>query len=164
MGKGSLVCIITLVERKSGHLLIEIFKNRTTKHLNARTIWLINNSPFTFTTITADNGTEFHQYPVIEKPTNTTFYFANLYHSCERGINENCNELIRQHLPKGTSVASSTQQQCNQIAKCLNACPRKRHNHKTPEEIIYAKQLFLSHVRLNTKHQLLISMSFSCAY
>ncbi|WP_157579954.1 IS30 family transposase, partial [Teredinibacter turnerae] len=69
--------------------------------------------------------------------TNTKFFFTNPYHSWERGSNENCNGLIRQYPPKGTSMASLSQQQCNRIAEKLNSRPRKRHNFKTPEEVLY---------------------------
>ena len=83
---------------------------------------------------TADNGTEFHDYAAIERRTSTTFYFAMPYYLWERGTNENTNGLIRQYLPKGLSMASLTQRQCNEIADCLNNRPRKRHGYKTPLE------------------------------
>ncbi|MFT6389936.1 MAG: IS30 family transposase [Cellvibrionaceae bacterium] len=41
--------------------------NKTTAELNKKTISLINRDPLNVKTITADNGTEFHQYKVIEK-------------------------------------------------------------------------------------------------
>ena len=44
--------------------------------LNRRTIQLINQQPELFSTITADNGTEFHDYKDIEHATAVTFYFA----------------------------------------------------------------------------------------
>ncbi len=137
MGKGSLDCIVTLVERKTGFTVIGKLKNRTTASLNKRTIKLINKLPKAFKTITADNGTEFHQYKIIEEATSTQFYFANPYHSWERGTNENTNGLIRQYLPKGTSMKYLTQQQCNVIANKLNSRPRKRLGFQTPEECFY---------------------------
>ncbi len=137
MGTGSKDCIVTIVERKSGYVLIGKLKDRTTRSLNKRCIKLLKREPAKFKTITADNGTEFHQYPEIEKATNTCFYFANPHHSWERGTNENTNGLIRQYLPKGTSMKVLTQQQCDRIAQKLNQRPRKRHNFKTPEEILY---------------------------
>ena len=91
----------------------------------------------TFKTITADNGTEFHQYPEIEEATNTTFYFATPYHSRGRESNEKTNGLIRQYIPKGTSMKDWAQAKCDWIAQKLNTRPRKRHDFKTPEEILY---------------------------
>ena len=61
-----------------------------------------------FKTITADNGTEFHGYQKIEEETGVPFYYATPYHSWERGSNEHANGLIRQYLPKGTSMAKVT--------------------------------------------------------
>ena len=137
MGKGSKHCIVTLVERKSGYTLIGKLKDRTTQSLNQRVLSIINKQPNLFKTITADNGTEFHQYKVIEDKHPTKFYFTNPYHSWERGTNENTNGLIRQYLPKGMDMKNVTQHQCNAIAKSLNNRPRKRHDYKTPEQILF---------------------------
>ncbi|MEZ8095026.1 IS30 family transposase [Photobacterium swingsii] len=134
MGKGSKHCIVTLVERKTGYTLIGQLDDRTTASLNRRTIKIMNRLDGLFTSITADNGTEFHQYKEIENATGTRFYFANPHHSWERGTNENTNGLIRQYLPKGTSMATLTQAKCDAIAKRLNTRPRKRLSFKTPEE------------------------------
>ena len=138
MGKSSKDCIVTIVERKSGYTLIGKLPDRTTRSLNKRCIKLLHKEPSQFRSITADNGTEFHQYPEIEEATGTPFYFANPYHSWERGTNENTNGLIRQYLQKGQSMEGLTQQQCERIAQKLNQRPRKRHGFKTPEEILYA--------------------------
>ena len=137
MGTGSKDCIVTLVERKSGYVMIGKLKDRTTRSVNKRCIQLLEREAATFKTITADNGTEFHQYPEIEKAIGVRFYFATPHHSWERGTNENTNGLIRQYLPKGTSMRHLTQTQCDRIAKKLNTRPRKRHGFKTPEEILY---------------------------
>lgn len=137
MGKGSKDCIVTIVERMSGYTLIGKLDDRTTETLNQRTITLIDKHIDRFETITADNGTEFNQYEHIEEKTGVLFYFANPYHSWERGTNENTNGLIRQYLPKGESMALLTQAKCNAIAKKLNQRPRKRLNGLTPEEVFY---------------------------
>lgn len=137
MGKGSPDCIVTLVERKTGFLTIGKLKDRTTESLNRRASMLINRNPTGFKTITADNGTEFHQYKMIEATSSARFYFANPYHSWERGSNENANGLIRQYIPKGSSMKYLTQQQCDAIAHKLNSRPRKRLNFKTPKKHYY---------------------------
>jgi transposase, IS30 family len=134
MGADSKDCILSLVERKTGMLLIGKLANRTAEALNARAIRIISSYRDTFKTITADNGTEFHNYAAIEKRTPAIFYFATPYHSWERGINENTNGLIRQYLPKGRSMAGLTQRQCSEIAHQINTRPRKRLAYKTPLE------------------------------
>ena len=134
-GKGSKDCIVTIVERKTGFTLIGKMPNKTMRSLNERTLQLIARHPEQFKSITSDNGTEFHDYKQIERKTGIPFYFATPYHSWERGTNENTNGLIRQYLPKGTSMKSLTQCQCNAIAKKLNTRPRKRLAYKTPEEM-----------------------------
>lgn len=136
-GRGSNHCIVTLLERKTGYVMIGKILDKSAAQLNKKTISLINRDPLNVKTITADNGTEFHQYKKIEERCDTKFYFANPFHSWERGSNENVNGLIRQYLPKTESMANVTQQQCDQIAKKLNTRPRKRFNFKTPEEMYY---------------------------
>jgi len=42
--------------------------------------------------------------------------------------------MIRQYVPKGTSMANLSQQRCNAIARELNDRPRKRLGFKTPRE------------------------------
>lgn len=138
VGTGSRHCIVTLVERKTGYLLIGKLKARTKEELNERTLQLIVRHSEQFETVTADNGTEFHAYDEIEQATGVTFYFATPHHSWERGSNENANGLIRQYIPKRTSMRRLTQQQCSAIAHKLNTRPRKRLGYKTPEECFYA--------------------------
>ncbi|MEZ0148191.1 MAG: IS30 family transposase [Candidatus Reddybacter sp.] len=136
-GRSSNHCIVTLLERKTGYVMIGKSPNKSTASLNKKTIRLIGRDPLNFKSITADNGTEFHQYKQIEARCKAKFYFANPYHSWERGSNENVNGLIRQYLPKIGSMANLTQQQCVRIADKLNRRPRKRYNYKTPEEMYY---------------------------
>jgi len=138
-GTGSKDCIVTIVERKTGFVQIGKLNNSSAAELNKRTLKLIYRCNHCFKTITSDNGTEFHQYKKIEEQTGVKFYFANPYHSWERGTNENTNGLIRQYLPKGTSMESLTQQQCDYIADQLNNRPRERYDFKTPLELFNAQ-------------------------
>ena len=138
MGSGDGHCIVTLLERATGYVLIGKLASRTMEEATRRTIQLIRKHPEKFKTITADNGTEFHAYKKIEKATGVKIYFATPYHSWERGSNENANGLIRQYLPKRKSMAHVTQHDCNKIAAKLNTRPRKRYDYDTPEERFHA--------------------------
>jgi IS30 family transposase len=134
MGTGSKDCIVSLVERKTGLLFIGKLPDRTAASLNRRVIGIIRRDEGAFETVTADNGTEFHDYKRIERRTGAMFYFARPYHSWERGSSENASGLVRQYLPKGVSMAGLTQHQCNAMARKLNTRPRKRLGFRTPLE------------------------------
>lgn len=125
-------CIVTMVERASGFVLIGKLPNGTTKATSHRIIALIRRARLPCLTITSDNGTEFHGYAQIEAATGAVFYFARPHHPWERGSNENTNGLIRQYLPKGTSMLDVTQKQCDAIAHKLNTRPRKRYEYDNP--------------------------------
>ncbi len=131
-------CVVTIVERVTGVTLVGKLRYRRAVDLNRRVIELIQAYPELFLTITVDNGPEFHSYRDIEEATGVTVYFANPYSSWERGTNENTNGLIRQYLPKRTSMKRLTQERCNAIAAALNNRPRKRHGFRTPLECLAA--------------------------
>ena len=69
-------CILSLVERKTGYVVIGQFRAPTTAAVNRRATELIRAQWHPVRTITVDNGTEFHDYPAIERATGTRFYFA----------------------------------------------------------------------------------------
>lgn len=125
-------CIVTLVERATGVTLIGKLRCRKAATVNKRVIDLIRGHSLLFKTITVDNGPEFHGYEEIERATGVTFYFATPYASWERGTNENTNGLIRQYVPKRTSMKRLTDKHCDAIAAALNNRPRKRHGFRTP--------------------------------
>lgn len=136
LGSGNQHCVVTLVERVTGTVLIGKLPRRNVASLNDRVIDLIRSTRAAFKTITADNGTEFHGYREIEAATGVPVFFATPYHSWERGTNENTNGLIRQYLPKRKSMRHITQDDCTRIAGSLNSRPRKRHQYKTPLEML----------------------------
>ncbi len=127
-------CVLSLVERKTGYVLVGKLERRSTAAVNLRAQQLIAAQPHPVRTITVDNGTEFHDYAALEQVTATRFYFATPHHAWERGTNENTNGLLRQYLPKRESMAHLTQHDCNRIAAKLNRRPRKRLGYQTPEE------------------------------
>jgi|SRR5690554_132608 IS30 family transposase len=128
-------CALTLVCRKTGYTMIGKLYGRTTQSLNRRATKLIRQARHRVRTITVDNGTEFHGYKRLEKQTGAKIYFATPHHSWERGTSENTNGLIRQYLPKRTSMSHITQRDCTRIATALNNRPRKRLGYRTPAEV-----------------------------
>jgi IS30 family transposase len=132
-GTGSKDCVVTLVERKTGPVLVGELADRTAESLSRRVTRLIGGAG-RVETVTADDGAEFHDYKRVERLTGAAFYFARPYHSWERGSNENADGLVRQYLPKGVSMAGLSQHRCNAIAGKLNTRPRKRLGFRTPPE------------------------------
>ncbi len=139
MGADQRHCILTLVERVTGFLVIKKLKARNMAEATRAMTESIRQLEARFDTITLDNGTEFHDYQTVEDRTGVECYFATPYHSWERGINENTNGLVRQYLPKGMCLKSLTQKQCNQIAQHLNDRPRERLGFRTPSEVFFAR-------------------------
>jgi transposase, IS30 family len=127
-------CVLSLVERKTGYLVLGQLRRRTSAAVNRRAWHLIRAQPRPVRTLTLDNGTEFHEYAALERLTAIRCYFATPHHAWERGTNENTNGLLRQYLPKRQSMAHLTQHDCNRIARKLNRRPRKRLGFRTPEE------------------------------
>ncbi len=127
-------CVLSLVERKTGYLVLGKLQPRCSTEVNRRARGLILAQPRAVQTITVDNGTDFHEYAALERATATRFYFATPHHAWERGTNENTNGLLRQYLPKRASMTRLTQHDCNRIAAKLNRRPRKRLGYRTPEE------------------------------
>jgi len=126
-------CVLTMVDRKTRFVEIQKLKDKTMPEVNRALITLIRRHQVK--TVTADNGSEFHDYKRIEKLTGAIFYFAAPYHSWERGTCENTNGLIRQYLPRSKSMAGVTQWSCNTIAGRLNARPRKVLNLMRPCDV-----------------------------
>jgi len=134
LGSGR-ACILTVVDRRTGYLQIGKLPDRTADATNEKLRQLIERHHDRFLSITADNGCEFHRYLEVEESHGVPFYFAPPYHSWERGTNENTNGLIRQYLPKGTSMDDLTQTECDMIARKINHRPRKRHGYYSPAEL-----------------------------
>src|SRR6266496_3941035 len=74
-------CVLSLVERKTGYLLLGQLDQHTSAAVNQRARRLIAAQPQPVRTITVDNGTEFHDYARLERATATRFYFATPHHA-----------------------------------------------------------------------------------
>jgi IS30 family transposase len=133
VSRKSKVGLNTLVERKTGLVLISKIPNGTSE-VTASTV--VNRlKSFPCKTLTTDNGTENFAYEKIQKELQISCYFAHPYCSGERGTNENTNGLIRYYLPKGTDFATISDETIKAVENTLNNRPRKRLGWKTPLEV-----------------------------
>lgn len=138
VGKERKQRILTHVERKSGYLLADKLERGLSINVRYATAKAFKEIPRSKKyTITYDNGTEFSSHEMIERDTNMTIFFAHIYHSWERGTNENTNGLIRRYLPKGSKFANLKHETLKQIVDKINHRPRKRLNYRTPYEVFH---------------------------
>ncbi len=157
IGSDRFNCVLTLVERKTAYTIIRKMPSRTAKSVVIVALQAIAQHRRKFTTLTLDNGTEFHGYEELERQFPITCSFATPYHSWERGCNENLNGLFRRYVPKGSSMKTLTQADCDSIANQLNSRPRKRLGFKTPNEA-YFKHDSLLHLLVETTTEEVLSI------
>jgi IS30 family transposase len=135
MGSDGRHCLLTLVERKTRFVRIVKLHARQAAVVNAALVTELGPTGLLIVrSLALDNGTEFHGFAAITERFGTEIYFAQPYHSWERGTNENTNGLIRQYLPKRSCFSSLTQAQCDAIQLELNTRPRKVLGYRTPSE------------------------------
>lgn len=128
----STVGLNTLVERKTGLVLISKIRNKTKEETANTVINRLKDIPCK--TLTLDNGTENFGYEKIQEELQISCYFAHPYCSGERGTNENTNGLIRHYFPKGTDFATIDEDAIQAVERALNNRPRKRLGWMTPLE------------------------------
>ena len=138
-GKGNSGCIATLVERKSGYLCAVKLGRGTAAAFAEAVVNSFATVPRRYRkTLTLDNGTEMSNFEEMERSTGMRLYFAQPYHSWERGTNENTNGLLRFYFPKQMSFAHLTQGQLDAAVHEINTRPRKRLGYRTPEQVFKA--------------------------
>ena len=86
--------------------------------------------------ITYDNGKEFSKHQLITELTGLPCFFARPYRSCDRGLNEHTNGLVRQYFPKGTNLNDCSIEEIRIVENKLNNRPRKVLNFRTPREVL----------------------------
>ncbi len=139
VSRKSKVGLNTLVERKTGLVLISKIRNGTAEETSRAVIKRFESIPSPYRrTLTVDNGSENADWETIEESLHMKTYFAHAYCSGERGTNENTNGLIRWYFPKGTDFATISDDDIIRVENALNSRPRKRLGWKTPLEAFRA--------------------------
>lgn len=147
--KNDKACLLTLSERSTRQEIIIKLASCTAEEvdrgLTSLETKLGKYFSKVFRTITADNGSEFLNWEMLEesklKPgtKRTTMYYAHPYSSYERGTNENSNRIIRRFLPKGTDICKITMEAIKKIQVWMNNYPRGIFNYQTANNIIKQK-------------------------
>ncbi|MCP4393511.1 MAG: IS30 family transposase [Alphaproteobacteria bacterium] len=121
--KANKMCCIRKMANKCAETVVETFRS------------IVASTFFDFKTITSDNGTEFAGHEDISKITDADFYFARPYRSCDRGLNEHTNGLIRRFLPKGTDFNEISDDEIARIEYTLNARRRASLDYRSPNHV-----------------------------
>jgi IS30 family transposase len=131
---------VTLVERKSGYLLLGKVPNLRAATVRQAAAKRYATTPATLRkTLTLDNGKEFAEHEQLQVEAALKIYFAKPYSAWQRGTNENTNGLVRQFFPKGTDLASIPEHQFTKVQQLLNDRPRKRLGYRSPNEVLASR-------------------------
>jgi IS30 family transposase len=137
VGKGRHGGAVTLVDRKSGYLLMGRVRDLRATTVRQSIIGLYDATPSTLRkTLTLDNGKEFAEHEQFAAEAELKVYFAKAYCAWQRGTNENTNGLLRQFFPKGTDLADIPEHRFTKVQQLLNSRPRKRLGYRTPLEVL----------------------------
>jgi IS30 family transposase len=140
VGRGHHSGAVTLVDRKSGYLLLGKVRNRQAAIVREAMVRLLGPLPLRLRkTLTLDNGKEFAEHEQLAAATALHVYFAKPYCAWQRGTNENTNGLLRQFFPKGSDMTRVPVKQFEKAQHLLNNRPRKRLGYRTPLEALRSR-------------------------
>ena len=137
-GRNRKSCLVTLAERVSRLTLMAKVPRKYADQVRDRMIELLGEVRDWAHTLTLDNGVEFVEHERVAKALSLATYFARPYRSCDRGLNENMNGLIRQYFPKRTDFDDVADDEISMVQRKLNNRPRKCLGFRTPAEVFMA--------------------------
>lgn len=143
--KGSKKTYMTLLERMTKKYIVMEMKEHTNKSIKKAIDKLEEKYGkyfrLIFKSMTTDNGHEFLNYDNIEisktksKERRTIIYYADPYSAWQKGMNENCNGILRRFIPKGTDLNKITSDKLESILKKINGKPRAILGYETADEL-----------------------------
>ena len=149
-------CMLTLLFRRFNFMLIYLMPYKKSVYVtevfnHLKNLLGISEFKRLFEVILTDNGTEFSDPQSIEFDINTGEKICSVFYcdpncSWQKGSIEKNHEYIRYILPKGTSFASLTQEDCFLISSHINSTPRLSLNNHSPYDSIL---LFLGEHNIN---------------
>ena len=121
--------VLSLVDRASKFTSPALLGGRTAKETGRA------GGPYKEFVHTTDNGKEFAAHRAVARALEALFFFAQPYHSWERGLNEHTNGLVRQYFPKATDFRKLDSAELERVETLLNNRPRKALGYRTPAEV-----------------------------
>jgi IS30 family transposase len=132
-GKGSQIGILT--ERSTRYTILFALPDKTAPTVRGALIKAIRKLPAHLRrSLTWDQGKELAEHVRFTVDTGVQVYFCDPGRPWQRGTAENTIGLVRQYLPKGTSLTRHDQRALDHIAAELNGRPRKTLGWDTPAE------------------------------
>jgi IS30 family transposase len=138
VGAGHSGAIVSLVERKSGYvLLIKVDDLKSDGVLRAIYRRMKRLPAELRRRVTFDRGKEFAGYRELQRCLGLEVYFADAHSPWQRGTNENTNGLARQFFPKGMRFDDISHAAVARAQNLLNERPHKRLRYRTPRETLF---------------------------
>lgn len=127
--------VIVLIDRPSRFIRLGLARNGTAAEVaNLFVGWQTDQSGIALLSVTTDQGYEFGKLPALLP---NRIYVCDPGKPYQKGQVEHANKLIRQYIPKGTSLRSITQARLDWIADRINARVRKRLGWKSPAQVLF---------------------------
>jgi IS30 family transposase len=138
IGRNHASAIGTLVERATRFvMLLHLPEGYQPERVQQQMIAQMSRLPAQLRrTLTWDQGKEMARHADISTALDMPIYFCDPHSPWQRGSNENTNGLLRQYFPKGTDLSFHGPGILANVAAELNARPRKRHDYRTPAEVL----------------------------
>lgn len=143
--KGSKKTYLTILERKTKKYIVIAMKEHTNRCVREAINMLEGKYgkyfKKIFKTMTTDNGQEFLNYDNIERSKKdrrvkrTKVYYTDPYSSWQKGMNENCNGILRRFIPKGTDLNKISKYKLETIIEKINNKPREILNFTSANEL-----------------------------
>jgi IS30 family transposase len=156
LGTQGQAALLTMIDRRSRLTLIRHVSKVNTKRVAAATTAALKPHRKLTKTLTNDNGGEFQRDQALQEELRIPIFFTDPGAPWQRGSIENANGLIRQYVPKGTSLDRVRSWLPKALEDTLNFRPRKILGFRTPHEVF-----FDHHVRLTSEPLMRLGLEFS---
>ena len=135
--KGTSAAVLSIRDRMTRLHSFEKVANLEAATVTLAIIQLLHQIPAASRkTLTFDRGSEFADWPMIEKVfPDLKIYFCDAYCPYQKGTNERGNRDFRKYYPKGTNFDEVTVEEVREAQRKVNLHPMKLHSWRCPSEV-----------------------------